>query len=245
MEGGNWSIWKANFQTLIEHKVLFVAIEQPESAEGRPSITASKGADDPAYSDAFVKLILVVHALRGLQKGHETLPEILEAGDDEANLDTVQSKPMQRKQALQAKSKATQAESGDFELASAYVANLRSYPCLGNSRGSSNELGRSSEVRHALRDRDRGKQKAFLARGPVKKNWETAVAKRPVRADSVVKETVKVVEVDLEESEDEIESTGEPDKTREGVGAQDPINGVHGHVSEVGRGCVEDFGASN
>ncbi|GAQ92282.1 hypothetical protein KFL_009650040, partial [Klebsormidium nitens] len=40
-------------------------------------------------------------------------------------------------------------------------------------------------------------------RGPVKENRVCATAKRPVRAESVVKKTVKVVEVELDESDDE------------------------------------------
>ena len=52
------------------------------------------------------------------------------------------------------------------------------------------------------------KQRAFLARGPVRKSRVTAVAKKPVRAESVVKNVVKVVEVDLEESEDDIGALG-------------------------------------
>jgi hypothetical protein len=47
-----------------------------------------------------------------------------------------------------------------------------------------------------------GKQRAFLARGPVKGNRMCTTAKRPVRAESVVKKTVKVVKVDLDESDD-------------------------------------------
>ncbi|GAQ93542.1 hypothetical protein KFL_016350010 [Klebsormidium nitens] len=49
-----------------------------------------------------------------------------------------------------------------------------------------------------------GKQPAFLAREPVRKNRVTATAKRPVRAEDVVKKTVKVMEVDLEDLDDEI-----------------------------------------
>ncbi|GAQ92533.1 hypothetical protein KFL_010420020 [Klebsormidium nitens] len=48
-----------------------------------------------------------------------------------------------------------------------------------------------------------GKQRAFLARGQIKRNRVYATAKRPVRAKSVVKKTVKVVEIDLDESDDE------------------------------------------
>ena len=65
-----------------------------------------------------------------------------------------------------------------------------------------------------------GKQRAFLARGPVKKDRVCATAKRPVRAESVVKKTVKIVEIDLDESDDEIENTRQPDETREEEGAQ-------------------------
>ncbi|GAQ93529.1 hypothetical protein KFL_016200010 [Klebsormidium nitens] len=48
-----------------------------------------------------------------------------------------------------------------------------------------------------------GKQKAFLARGPVKGNRVCATAKRRVRAESVVKKMIKVVEIELDESDDE------------------------------------------
>ncbi|GAQ93403.1 hypothetical protein KFL_015020010 [Klebsormidium nitens] len=48
-----------------------------------------------------------------------------------------------------------------------------------------------------------GKPRAFLARGPVKKDRVCATAKRPVRAESEVKKTVKDVEVDIDESNDE------------------------------------------
>ncbi|GAQ93346.1 hypothetical protein KFL_014600020 [Klebsormidium nitens] len=54
-----------------------------------------------------------------------------------------------------------------------------------------------------------GKQKAFLARGSVKGyrvcSRVCSIAKRPVRAESVVKKTAKVVEIDLDESDDENE----------------------------------------
>jgi hypothetical protein len=49
-------------------------------------------------------LQLAVHALRGLSKGYKTLREILEAGDFELSLDTIQPKLMQREQTLRLQS---------------------------------------------------------------------------------------------------------------------------------------------
>jgi DnaJ-domain-containing protein 1 len=49
-------------------------------------------------------LQLAVHALRGLPKGYETLREILEAGDFELSLDTIQPKLMQRERTLRLQS---------------------------------------------------------------------------------------------------------------------------------------------
>ena len=48
-----------------------------------------------------------------------------------------------------------------------------------------------------------GKPRAFLAKKPVEKNRVTSTVKKPVTAESVVKKPVKVVEVDLGESDDE------------------------------------------
>jgi hypothetical protein len=45
-----------------------------------------------------------VHALRGLPKGYETLREILEAGDFELSLNTIQPKLMQHEQTLRLRS---------------------------------------------------------------------------------------------------------------------------------------------
>src|SRR3569623_1234812 len=80
-----------------------------------------------------------------------------------------------------------------------------------------------------------GKQRAFLAREPVRKNRVTATAKGPVRAESVVKKTVKVVEVDLEDLDDEIEGTGQPDETRKGGSAQFTIEVKNGPSAEFAR----------
>jgi hypothetical protein len=49
-------------------------------------------------------LQLAVHALRGLPSGYETLMEILESGDVELSLDTIQPKLMQREQTLKLQS---------------------------------------------------------------------------------------------------------------------------------------------
>ena len=77
----------------------------------------------------------------------------------------------------------------------------------------------------------------------MRKNRVTAVAKKPVRAESVVKNVVKVVEVDLEESEDDIGGFGESGMTGEVSGAQDPIAGVQEDLLEVGRGGAVGTGA--
>ncbi|GAQ91085.1 hypothetical protein KFL_007250060 [Klebsormidium nitens] len=79
----------------------------------------------------------------------------------------------------------------------AYAAKHRGYSSSEKGRGSSNELKRSSGIETV------GKHRAFRARGPLKGNRVCATAKRPVRAESVVNKTVKVVEVDLDESDDE------------------------------------------
>lgn len=61
-----------------------------------------------------------------------------------------------------------------------------------------------------------GKQRAYFARGPMKKKRVTAgLTLKSVRADNVVKETIMVVEVDLEELDDDIESTKQPDTNPE------------------------------
>src|SRR3569623_8092 len=54
----NWSIWKAKFQALMEYKGLFVAIEQPESAEGRKASGQAKALVILHTQDAFVMLIV-------------------------------------------------------------------------------------------------------------------------------------------------------------------------------------------
>lgn len=51
------------------------------------------------------------------------------------------------------------------------------------------------------------KRRAFLARAPVKKKRVSAKAKKPVRAESVTRNVVNVIEVDLEELDDEMESS--------------------------------------
>ena len=56
--GENWSIWKAKFQALLEYKGLFVAIEQPESVEGRKASGQAKALMVLHTQDAFVKLIV-------------------------------------------------------------------------------------------------------------------------------------------------------------------------------------------
>ncbi|GAQ90445.1 hypothetical protein KFL_006400010 [Klebsormidium nitens] len=92
-----------------------------------------------------------------------------------------------------------------------------------------------------------GKQRAFLARGPVKGNRVCATAKRPVRAQSVVKKTVKVVKIDLDDSDDGnggverkmrffvgADETFKSGRKRGGVtvGAKEPEHGVEKTSSE-------------
>ncbi|GAQ93603.1 hypothetical protein KFL_016990010 [Klebsormidium nitens] len=92
---------------------------------------------------------------------------------------------MQREQKLKLRAEAgsLKGTSGGDE-AVAYAAQHRGYSSL--------EKGREAQTRW---------EKA--RRGPVVGNGVCATAKRPVRAESVVKKTVKVVEVDLDESDDE------------------------------------------
>ncbi|GAQ80159.1 hypothetical protein KFL_000480010 [Klebsormidium nitens] len=256
---------------------------------------------------------LAVHALEGLPEEYATVVEFLELGEEELTLDEIQPKLMQREQKLKLRAEAgsLKGTSGGDE-AVAYVAKHRGYSSSEKGRGSSNELGRSSEVRggssnpptcfccgnvghmkakcslrdaecrkcgkrghtavvcrHSARASGRAEEREFagntkgvaftawgddedvrngvwivdsgstqhvtadrsqftsyrelvrdekivgicgiklygyfLARGPVKGNRVCATAKRPVRAESVVKKTVKVVEIDLDESDDENE----------------------------------------
>jgi hypothetical protein len=208
LRGNNWSIWKAKFQALLEYKGLIVAVEQPDSVEGRKAFGQAKALMILHTEDAYVKLIvgestaakaweklkqnfkkksnarmvqltgkltnmtlgekqtiaeylgefreikedleaagqtvsdlqLAVHALRGLPKGFETLREILEAGDFELNLDTIQPKLMQREQTFRLQSK----NSGvlvDEAQAAAFAARARS------NKGSEESFGSPGERR--------------------------------------------------------------------------------------------------
>ena len=56
--GGNWSVWKAKFQALLEYKGLWVAIEQPESVEGRKASGQAKALMILHTQDAYVKLFI-------------------------------------------------------------------------------------------------------------------------------------------------------------------------------------------
>jgi hypothetical protein len=74
--------------------------------------------DLEAAGQSVAELQLAVHAVKGpLPKEYDTLREILEAGQMELSLDTVQPKLMQREQTLklQAESKTPQVDSGDEE----------------------------------------------------------------------------------------------------------------------------------
>ena len=52
----NWSVWKAKFQALLEYKGLYVAIEQPESEEGKKASGQAKALMTLYTQDAYVKL---------------------------------------------------------------------------------------------------------------------------------------------------------------------------------------------
>ena len=52
----NWSVWKAKFQALFEYKGLLVAIEQPESENGRKASSQAKALMILHTQDAYVKL---------------------------------------------------------------------------------------------------------------------------------------------------------------------------------------------
>eukprot|EP00243_Klebsormidium_subtile_P008726 TRINITY_DN418_c0_g1_i2.p1 TRINITY_DN418_c0_g1~~TRINITY_DN418_c0_g1_i2.p1 ORF type:complete len:569 (+),score=90.43 TRINITY_DN418_c0_g1_i2:723-2429(+) len=52
----NWSVWKAKFQALLEYKGLFVAIEQPDSEDGKKASSQAKALMTLHTQDAYVKL---------------------------------------------------------------------------------------------------------------------------------------------------------------------------------------------
>jgi hypothetical protein len=215
--GDNWSIWKAKFQALLEYKGLFVAIEEPETEDGKKASKQAKALMILHIEDVFVKLIvgeptaakawlklkqnfektsnarvvqltgkltnmklgekqsiaeylgefrkikvdleaagqtisdlqLAVFALRGLPKEYDTLREILEAGEMELSLDTVQPKLMQREQTikLKAESKTAHAEVAEEGQAAAFMAKQRYWGSSGAGKGSSRELRANSDTR--------------------------------------------------------------------------------------------------
>ena len=56
--GDNWSVWKAKFWALLEYKGLNVAIEQPDSVEGKKASGQAKALMILHTQDAYVKLIV-------------------------------------------------------------------------------------------------------------------------------------------------------------------------------------------
>jgi hypothetical protein len=56
--GNNWSMWKAKIQALLEYKGLMVAVEQPNSVEGRKASRQAKALMILHTEDAYVKLIV-------------------------------------------------------------------------------------------------------------------------------------------------------------------------------------------
>jgi hypothetical protein len=56
--GDNWSVWKAKFCALLEYKGLYVAIEKPETVEGRKASGQAKALMILHTQDAYVKLIV-------------------------------------------------------------------------------------------------------------------------------------------------------------------------------------------
>jgi hypothetical protein len=59
--GNNWSIWKAKFQALLEYNGMFVAIEKPETEEGKKASKQAKALMILHIEDVFVKLIVGEH----------------------------------------------------------------------------------------------------------------------------------------------------------------------------------------
>ena len=91
---------------------------------------------------------LAVHALEGLPEEYATLVEVLELGEEELTLDVIQPKLMQREQKLKLRAEAGSVDgTSGGDGAVAYAAKHRGYSSSEKGRGSSNELGRSSEVR--------------------------------------------------------------------------------------------------
>ncbi|GAQ92675.1 hypothetical protein KFL_010900050 [Klebsormidium nitens] len=91
---------------------------------------------------------LAVHALEGLPEEYATVFEFFKVGEEELTLDEIQPKLMHREQKLKFRAEAgsLKGTSGRDE-AVAYAAQHRGYSSLEKGRGSSNELGKSSEVR--------------------------------------------------------------------------------------------------
>jgi hypothetical protein len=85
-------------------------------------------------------LQLAVHALRGLPKGYKTLKEILEAGDLELSLDTIQPKLMLREQTLRLQSE-NRGVLVDEAQTAAFAARARS------NKGSKESFGSPKERR--------------------------------------------------------------------------------------------------
>ncbi|GAQ92854.1 hypothetical protein KFL_011690020 [Klebsormidium nitens] len=56
--GENWSVWRAKFRALLEYKGLYIAIEQPESVEGRKALGQAKALMILHTQDADVKLFI-------------------------------------------------------------------------------------------------------------------------------------------------------------------------------------------
>jgi hypothetical protein len=73
--GENWSIWKAKFQALLEYKGLQIAIEQPESTEGRKASGQAKALMILHTADVYVKLLIgkptAAKAWKKLEKNFE------------------------------------------------------------------------------------------------------------------------------------------------------------------------------
>jgi hypothetical protein len=56
--GENWSIWKAKFQALLECKGLQIAIEKPESIEGKKASGQAKALMILPTAHAYVNLLI-------------------------------------------------------------------------------------------------------------------------------------------------------------------------------------------
>ena len=71
LNGENWPVWKAKFQALLEYKGLYVAIEQPESVEGRKASGHQRFYTQDAYVKLFSGEPMAAKAWKKLEENFE------------------------------------------------------------------------------------------------------------------------------------------------------------------------------